>query len=321
MKAACPLLVCLNLLLPWSAGAQTLSVPAKKYVLIDAAQFKRVRLQRALPQGTQHLEIFNLEFTPRLAAMQKPTGPVDFRYVPPAQRPAPNDSIRYIRPDDRMLIALAVLPNEESGRVEWTKVDRQSLPAEAVLSLLELRQQTEHRIIAYKRSSDLNNDITRRFDLQPVLFDGTHYYTTPNLTVTEGFVITNFATRLPFDSDNVTLNLGATPFPQRQLWANDYRISDYFGPKSRDLNDLMHSCVVLERKTEAGYYFSTCSPSIMDGGDYYYGAEEFIYRPGTGLVAAKYTNYFWYNYSYDRDKLFEQVPPASPAPNKQRANR
>ncbi|KUG08676.1 hypothetical protein ASU33_11065 [Solirubrum puertoriconensis] len=291
-------------------AAQTLSLPTKKYVFVDAAQFKRVRLQRTLPKGTQHLEIFNLEFTPRLAAMQKPTGPVDFRYVPPALWPAPNDSIRFMRPDDRVLIALAVLPNKESGTLEWSKVDRQSLPAEAILGLPDLRQQTEHRIVAYKRSSDLNNNITRRFDLQPVLFDGTHYYTTPNLTVTECFVVTQFATRLPFDSDNVTLNLGATPFPQRQLWTHESKMSDYFGSKPRDLAYLMRSCIVLERQSAADYHFSTVPTGYSHPPLGFSGAEDFIYRPGTGLVAAKYGEYVW-PVSEHQHKFFEQVPPAS----------
>lgn len=245
------------------------------------------------------LEIFNLLFA----------GSIRHRLAPELTTIA-NEHV--LGPTDTLLVALSVLPNAQ-GQVEWVPIRLDTIPATRRLSFADVvrdgyqRLRTNQALPQPRAALELRYDsLTRRADLHPVIRREGRYWT-PRVVVTEYYRIRPQPTTSPLAADNVTINTESRLFPEQQLWQR-IRTERQEGKNTQDqdLEDQLALRYLLGSKTNGIYEFWSLAPYFVSHPNVlYFGTGSFRYKPGIGLVSAKYSYYF--HPIYPEENIFFEV--------------
>jgi hypothetical protein len=149
------------------------------------------------------------------------------------------------------------------------------------------------RLDLYKREGyGAYNDITHYVYIKPIVTMNGRKQTFGGIVLTEPFLVMPISPLLVGQSDNVTINTLAPAMSELQVLAtlNNYRT--YFND-NHDIAtiELIPSKLLLSHKEKGLYYFWNGGSGLMDGPNYLNGAEEFVYRPGVGILTGTYSNF------------------------------
>ncbi|WBA44175.1 hypothetical protein [Hymenobacter canadensis] len=261
-----------------AAGAPPLPV---RYVLLQDSSFHAtwVQTERRVRGAHQALDIVNI-LVPEFR----------IRYL--TQHDRGDLRVRLAR-EDELLITMAVLPELQSGRVQWVRIRLDTLDPTCKLSMRALVAEGYEKLIAYRRAGNpYMNYETRRDDVKPVVYRDGQYWTTPDDVLTEVYVVHSRRTWYPTEADNVTLNPQARVFTRADIQRDMQAAQTAGGEEAPELGLVLSSKLLLGKRTAARYEFWSFAPPIVDASLTYYGATEVAYEPGTGIVSAKYNEYF-----------------------------
>lgn len=232
-----------------------------------------VQTQRVSKGQPQQLELLNL-LVPR--------------QVVEAQPPQERSSEALL--EDELLIAMAILPDKETGRVTWEPVRPDTLAAVRRLSVARLLDDCYARVYAYEiQRTHLYNQLTRRTDVKPLVERDGQVWTTPNVVLTEYFLLRNRPTYWPTAGNNITINVQARPFTRADFrQAGQVSAKDSFPSVEAELG----TSLLLEEVRNGIYTFWSLEPLIADGPLRDYGSVDIQFKPGVGLVSGKYNHYF-----------------------------
>ena len=192
--------------------------------------------------------------------------------------------VRYDR-DSLLLVFAAVEGN--APHTLWKPYEGQSLldPKLFFANCME-------RLSYYKRQGHgAYNDITHYLYIKPVVtIDGTRQ-ALGEIVLTEPLLIMPITGLQPGQSDNVTINTLAPATSELEMMdrSNKYRL--YFNTNNDACSDIIPSKLLLSRKSKGLYYYWNGGSGLMDGPNYYSGAEDFVYKPGVGILTGTYTSF------------------------------
>jgi hypothetical protein len=194
--------------------------------------------------------------------------------------------VRYDR--DSLLLVFAAVEDDVSREL-WQPYQEQPpvfLAPEAFLA------DCLSRLDRYKRQGPgAYNDVTRYVFLKPVLTMQGVKKTFTGIVLTEAFLVMPIPGLLFGQADNVTINVLAPVVSEGQLEQSVRAYRRYFNTSAESFTDMLPSKVLLEQKTKGLYYFWTCPPGLMDAPNFIHGAEDFVYRPGVGILTGTYSSF------------------------------
>ncbi|WP_151087318.1 hypothetical protein [Hymenobacter baengnokdamensis] len=272
----------------------------KSYILLESAKNRitYVRTQRTRLGKPEQVDIVNI-----LA---------DSTYFLPHYDDAATIRTNGYYYSDKLLVTLAVLPDEQTGQVTWVAIDIDTLNSRARVSLETVLQNGVEKLLAYKRQLPVVNLLTRHLGWQPIIKRGGRYYTTSNQVLTEYFLVRRQPVWFPGTADNVTLNCGAQPFAPADLAALQKRLVLTF-PKPADQPSVawqVAGCkLVLSSKEQQIYTFWSIPLKIFDVEPQivYFGAVDLKFKPGIGVISGKYPHYFHMDYDNGYNTFFDTV--------------
>ncbi|QKG51357.1 hypothetical protein [Hymenobacter sp. BRD67] len=271
----------------------------KSYILLESAKNRitYVRTQRTRLGKPEQVDIVNI-----LA---------DSTYFLHSSGEDADSRLNGFYPTDKLLVTLAVLPDEQTGQVTWNLVNIDTLSSRARVPLEAVLRNGVEQLVAYKRQLPVLNMLTRRLDWQPIIKRQGRYYTTPNQVLTEYFLVRRRPVWFPGTADNVTLNCGAQPFAPADFAALQKRLILTF-PKLADRPFVAGEIIVrlhLASKAPALYTFWSIPLKVFDGPPaiLYFGAVDLKFKPGIGVISGKYPDHFHMSYDNGYNTFFDTV--------------
>lgn len=237
-----------------------------------------VQTQRVSKGQSQQMELLNLLIPNKVVKAHPPQG---------------RSSQALLR--DELLIAIAILPDRETGRITWKPIRPDTLAAARRVSIARLLDDCYARVYAYEiQRTHLYNQLTRRTDVKPLIERDGQVWTTPNVVLTEYFLLRNRSTYWPTAGDNITINVQARPFTRA-----DFRQAEQISTKGATgegafpaVEAELGTILLLEEQRNGIYTFWSQAPLIADGPLRDYGSVDIQFKPGVGLVSGKYNQYF-----------------------------
>lgn len=273
-------------------------LPSTAYVLLptNGPIVTQVTTRRAGAKGMEYLDLINV-ILPESFVLQQLTQSHDIGFTG-----------LFIH--DELLVTMAVLPEQNSGRVRWIPVKPDTLATSRKVAWDVLAADCYTRLFNYKAIGGPEVDWSRRrMDLHPVIQRGTRYFTTQQPVLTEYYVLRNHPTWYPTIGDNATINCQARPFTKsdyaKQL--ESIKASVPPGQPAPRLRGELGTKLLLQNKEKDIYTLWSLAPSIMDGGIIEFGAGELRFKPAVGIISGKYTSYFNLSEANPLNRFFDLI--------------
>lgn len=199
------------------------------------------------------------------------------------------------QPQDELLVTVVILPDKATGRVKWEPVSLDSLQSQSLEPFATIAQDCFARIYTAKANPYAINLQTRYLDVKPIINRDGRLWTTRNVVLTEYFLLRNRATWFPDQGDGVTINCWAKPITRTEVAQLQRSIANTAIPATRkpSIQGELAQKYLLHGESKQLYYFWSIPPRILHGSIASYGAGDFQFKPGVGLVSGQYAAYFY----------------------------
>ncbi|MDJ0364497.1 hypothetical protein QMK33_04985 [Hymenobacter sp. H14-R3] len=264
--------------LPYAEGRLYMLVPT------TGVRATHVRTQRLRAKGQEFLDLVNVILPAAFVQQQLiasgdlgPTG---------------------LYPTDELLVTMTILPDPNSGRVQWLPIRLDTLAQARQVTWPAVAGDCYTRLFNYKAAREAEVDWSRRrLDLRPVLKQGNQYFTPKQQVLTEYFVLRNTRTWYPTSGDNATINCLAQPFlPATYLKEQDAAsAASPPGQPAPRLREELGTKLLLQKAEGQVYTFWSFPPASTAGVDGLltaYGVGDLRFQPQVGLISGRYSSYF-----------------------------